>query len=79
MSYLVDEVVYPKTHGIFRYMVYRWINYKNIIRKEHHGFNVGYIGTVDYSKMHPNFLNIYEKIDIPDAKLLYAVVVILMS
>lgn len=71
MSYLVDEVVsYPKTHGIFRAI---WStggleHVKNIIRKEHHGFNVGYIGTVDYSKMHPNFLNICEKIDISESK-----------
>lgn len=36
--------------------------------KKHPGFNVGYIGTVDYAKLHPNFLNICNKIDIPDIK-----------
>ena len=30
---------------------------KNIKLKKHKGFNVGYIGTVDYTKMHPNFLD----------------------
>lgn len=71
MSYLIDEVVtYPKTHGIFRAI---WStggldHVKDIQRQEHDGFNIGYIGTVDYSKMHPNFLNICAKIDIPEAK-----------
>ncbi len=36
--------------------------------KPHAGFNVGYIGTVDYCKMHPDFLNICNQVDIPDVK-----------
>ena len=36
--------------------------------KPHKGFNVGYIGTVDYSKMHPAFLRMSSMIKIPDAK-----------
>jgi len=36
--------------------------------KEHSGFNIGYIGTVDYAKIHPNFLNICNKVNIPDVK-----------
>ncbi len=35
--------------------------------KKHHGFNVGYIGTVDYAKMHPGFLDLCSQVDIPDA------------
>lgn len=71
MSYLIDEVVsYPKTHGIFRAI---WStggldHVKDIAKKEHDGFNVGYIGTVDYSKMHPNFLEMCAKINIFEAK-----------
>jgi L-malate glycosyltransferase len=71
MSYLVHEVTsYQKTHGIFRAI---WStggldHVKDISKKEHHGFNIGYIGTVDYSKMHPNFIDICEAIDIPDIK-----------
>lgn len=71
MSYLIDEVVtYPKTHGIFRAI---WStggldHVKDIQRQEHDGFNIGYIGTVDYSKMHQNFIDICAKIDIPEAK-----------
>lgn len=39
---------------------------KSIKPKTHTGFNVGYIGTVDYCKMHPDFLNICNQVDIPD-------------
>jgi L-malate glycosyltransferase len=39
------------------------------IKKVHHsGFNIGYIGTVDYAKMNRNFIKICDKIDIPDAR-----------
>lgn len=70
MSYLVNEVTtYKKNHSVFRAI---WStggldHIKNIERKEHKGFNVGYIGTVDYSKMHPHFLKICSQINIPDA------------
>jgi len=40
---------------------------KNIKPIAHAGFNVGYIGTVDYCKMHPDFLDICSQVDIPDA------------
>ena len=36
--------------------------------KPHQGFKVGYIGTVDYSKMHPNFLEMSSKAKIPEAQ-----------
>lgn len=39
---------------------------KNVKPKAHKCFNVGYIGTVDYCKMHPDFLNMCSQIDIPD-------------
>lgn len=39
---------------------------KSVKPKPHTGFNVGYIGTVDYCKMHPDFLNICNRVDIPD-------------
>lgn len=41
---------------------------KNIQPKHHTGFNIGYIGTVDYCKIHPDFIKICSKINIPDAK-----------
>ena len=36
--------------------------------KAHEGFNVGYVGTFDYSKMHRNFLSMSAAIDIPKVK-----------
>lgn len=41
---------------------------KSVKPKKHTGFNVGYIGTVDYAKLHPDFLNICNKINIPKVK-----------
>ena len=38
----------------------------SIKAKSHTGFNVGYIGTVDYCKMHPDFLGMCCQIKIPD-------------
>jgi len=34
--------------------------------REHDGFNVGYIGTVDYCKLHPGFLEMSTLVDVPD-------------
>ena len=40
----------------------------NIRAKTHDGFNVGYIGTLDYSKMHRNFLSMSAAVDISKIK-----------
>ena len=32
----------------------------------HRGFRVGYVGTVDYCKMHPNFIRMSAAVDVPD-------------
>ncbi|MDH4129094.1 MAG: glycosyltransferase family 4 protein [Spirochaetota bacterium] len=40
----------------------------NVKHKSHKGFNIGYIGTVDYCKIHPNFLTICDQIKLPDIK-----------
>lgn len=42
--------------------------YENIIHQPHSNFNVGYIGTVNYSKIHREFISICSKINIPNAK-----------
>ena len=42
--------------------------YYSIQPKNHSGFIVGYIGTVDYAKMHPDFIDICKEVDIPDIK-----------
>ncbi len=36
--------------------------------KPHDGFNIGYIGTVDYCKIHPNFIKMCGGVDIEDAR-----------
>ena len=36
--------------------------------KPHGGFNVGYIGTVDYCKLHPDFIKMSGMVDIEDAR-----------
>lgn len=41
---------------------------KSVKPKKHSGFNIGYIGTVDYAKIHPSFLNICNKVNIPNVK-----------
>jgi glycosyltransferase involved in cell wall biosynthesis len=41
---------------------------KSLKIKKHSGFNVGYIGTVDYAKLHKNFISMCSKINIPNVK-----------
>lgn len=41
---------------------------KKITPQVHAGFNIGYIGTVDYAKMHPRYVEIHKQIRIKDAK-----------
>lgn len=36
---------------------------KDLTPKKHTGFCVGYIGTVDYAKMHPDYINVMKKIN----------------
>ena len=33
--------------------------YKDVEKIKHKGFIIGYIGTVDYAKLHPNFIKIF--------------------
>ena len=37
--------------------------YYNVKKKEHNNFNIGYIGTLDYCKLHPDFIKICKDID----------------
>lgn len=43
---------------------------KNIKKKEHAGFNIGYVGTVDYAKLHRDFLDLSNSINIDEANFL---------
>ena len=40
---------------------------QSVLSRPHSGFNIGYIGTVDYGKLHPHFLRMSNRIKIPDA------------
>jgi glycosyltransferase involved in cell wall biosynthesis len=41
-----------------------------IEKSEHSGFNIGYIGTVDFIKMHPKYVQMSSQAAIPDAQFL---------
>lgn len=43
-------------------------NFSTVKKIPHDSFNVGYVGTVDYSKIHPNFVDMCSKIKIPNVK-----------
>ncbi len=38
--------------------------------RSHNTFNIGYIGTVDFVKIHPNYVRMSASIDIPDVKII---------
>jgi glycosyltransferase involved in cell wall biosynthesis len=42
--------------------------FKSFQKKQNKTFNIGYVGTLDYSKLHRNFLSIASKINIPKNK-----------
>ncbi len=59
------------------YKKFRHINYPidiqrfgKITKKKHKGFNISYIGTLDYSKLHPNFLKMSNFNEIPNSSIL---------
>lgn len=41
---------------------------ERIERVKHMGFNIGYVGTINYTKLNPNFVDFCAAIDIPDTK-----------
>src|SRR3989338_4970404 len=41
---------------------------KHIKHQKHDGFNVGYIGTVDYTKLNPDFFDMSQSANIPNVK-----------
>jgi glycosyltransferase involved in cell wall biosynthesis len=44
----------------------------NIRPRAHSGFNVGYIGTVNFVKMHPNYISMSARVAIPDVRFIVA-------
>ncbi|TVQ04203.1 MAG: glycosyltransferase [Balneolaceae bacterium] len=52
----------------FIYGIADWDRLKNLKPRSHNYFNVGYIGTVNFSKMHPDFIPLSIGISIPDSR-----------
>lgn len=42
--------------------------FSEVKRKKHDGFNVGYVGTLDYSKLHPDFAKFCAAAKLPEAR-----------
>jgi glycosyltransferase involved in cell wall biosynthesis len=40
----------------------------NVKKKKHNSFNIGYIGTLDFSKLHPDFIKMSASVNIKNAK-----------
>jgi glycosyltransferase involved in cell wall biosynthesis len=45
-----------------------WSRLKDVEPRDHESFNVGYIGTVNYTKMHPKFIRMSARISIPNVR-----------
>ncbi|KMT22637.1 glycosyltransferase family 4 protein [Clostridium cylindrosporum] len=43
-------------------------DFPRIDHREHEEFNIGYLGLVDFSKMHPDFVEFCKQVNIPEAK-----------
>jgi hypothetical protein len=40
----------------------------HVVRRPHTGFNVGYVGTLDFAKLHPSFAELCARVDVADAR-----------
>ncbi|WP_232035678.1 glycosyltransferase family 4 protein [Methylomusa anaerophila] len=47
-------------------------DFPKIDREQHSGFNIGYLGLVGYSKLHPDFVDFCDAVNIPAAKFILA-------
>lgn len=69
MSYLVNEVSnYQGNHNKLKTI---WStgglkHIKHVVNRPNERFTIGYIGTVDFAKMYPNFVRLCAQIDIPN-------------
>lgn len=69
ISYQVDEVSISnniKFEDIWATTNFKQV--KNIKIKKHDTFNIGYVGTIDFSKLYPNFVELCSKIEIPNVR-----------
>ena len=66
LSYKIKNVIESKTK---KYNIWSTGGIEKYLKEErqpHEGFVVGYVGTIDYAKMHPSFLKMCYNINIPD-------------
>jgi len=47
-------------------------SFSRIQRKPHHSFNIGYVGTLGFCKLHPDFVEFCAAVDVSDAKFVMA-------
>ena len=64
---LKNNRIFKKKLKFIKYPV-DFERFKSIKLKKHKGFNIGYIGSVDYSKIHKSFISMSAAINIPNSK-----------
>jgi glycosyltransferase involved in cell wall biosynthesis len=81
-DYFIATTPHTLTHPVIKKTVWNsenktishiWSGLSRDIRiekKEHKQFNVGYIGTVDYSKIHPMFVEMSSSVRIPNVRII---------
>lgn len=73
-SFLIEKVIkYKETNNIFSHI---WstagLSHLNKFnKKKSDTFKIGYIGTIDYAKIYPNFLNMLSKINIHNIEFIF--------
>jgi len=75
LSLKCSEVISTQSHEKFNYNII-WSTggvkrFSKAVPVVHPGFNIGYVGTVDYSKMHQECFSICSKINIPDVQFIF--------
>lgn len=50
------------------YGIADWERLANLQARSHQNFNVGYIGTVNFAKMHPRYIPMSAAITVPDIR-----------
>jgi glycosyltransferase involved in cell wall biosynthesis len=43
-------------------------NVSDVVPKPHKGFTIGYVGTLDFRKLHPEFIDFCARVDVPDTR-----------
>jgi glycosyltransferase involved in cell wall biosynthesis len=57
-----------KSKSSLLYATTDFSKFKNFTPVKHTGFNVGYLGTVDFIKMHPDYISLCSQINIPEVR-----------